>query len=218
MKYLNYPGSGSVAGQTFSRNRFGQYIRTRAIPVNPASSFQATVRARFQTNASAWRNVTALQREAWSSLGDLMSRTDSLGQTYTLTGFDAYVSINNNRVAAGDAVVTDPPLITDPGALATVTPTATIATLSVAYTATPLAANTRAFIYASPPRSPGRIFEADYRLMLVTAAAAASPASIFTAWSTRFGAPVVGQKIFVSVALYNVGFVSAPIVSSLIVA
>lgn len=218
MKYLSYPGSGSVAGQTFSRNRFGQYIRSRAIPVNPSSGFQAAVRARMQTNASAWRGLTALQREAWGSLGEQMTRTDSLGQTYALTGFDAYVSINNNKVAAGDAIVADPPLLTDPGALATITPTATIATFSVAYTATPLGAGVRAFVYASPPRSAGRIFEADFRLIQVTAAAAASPASIFTNWSARFGAPVVGQKIFVSVATYTNGFVGVPLVSSLIVA
>lgn len=218
MKILTYPQSGSVAGQTASRNRFGQYIRTRAIPVNPSSSFQAAVRARLQTNAAAWRLLTALQREAWASLGDQMSRTDSLGQVYQLTGFDAYVSVNNNKVAAGDVVVADPPLLTDPGALASITPTATIATFSVAYTATPLGAGVRAFIYASPPRSPGRIFEADFRLIQVTAAAAASPASIFTAWTARFGAPVVGQKIFVSVATYQTGFVGVPLVTSLIVA
>lgn len=218
MKILTYPQSGSVAGQTASRNRFGQYIRSRAVPVNPSSSFQAAVRARLQTNASAWRNLTALQREAWASLGEQMTRTDSLGQVYQLTGFDAYVSVNNNKVAAGDAVVSDPPLLADPGALATITPTATIATLSVAYTATPLPAGTRAFIYASPPRSAGRIFEADFRLITVTAAAATSPASIFTPWSARFGAPVVGQKIFVSVATYLNGFVGVPLVSSLIVA
>lgn len=218
MKYLNYPGSGSIAGQTFSRNRFGQYTRTRAIPVNPSSSFQMAVRARLQTNAAGWRLLTALQREAWGTLGDLMTRTDSLGQTYSLTGFDAYVSINNNRVAAGDAIVSDPPLLTDPVALVSITPTATIATLSVAYTVTPLGAGVRAFVYCSPPRSAGKIFESDLRLIQVTAAAAASPVNVFTAYAARFGAPVVGQKIFVSVATYQTGFVGTPIVSSVIVA
>jgi hypothetical protein len=218
MKILDVPQSGSVAGVTSSRNRFGQYRRTRAQPTNPSSSFQTAVRARLQLNADAWKALTAAQREGWGALGAQFSRTDSLGQTYDLTGFAAYCSINNNRLAAGDVVVADAPLFDIPAPLASVTPTATIATLSVAYTGTPLGAGIRAFISASPMRSAGRFYESDYRLINVTAAAAASPASVFTPYQARLGTPVVGAKIFVSVQLYKAGFLSTPITASLIVA
>lgn len=218
MKILDVPQSGSVGGVTSSRNRYGQYRRTRATPVNPASSFQTAVRARMQTNADAWKLLTAVQREGWQALGVQMGRTDSMGQVYDLTGFQAYCSVNNNRLAAGDAVVADAPLYDVPAPLLSITPTATIATLSVAYTATPLPAATRLFTSASPMRSAGRSFESDYRLMAVTAAAAASPHSIFTPYQARLGTPVVGAKIFVSCQVYKNGFLSQPLTASLIVA
>lgn len=218
MKVLTYPSSGSVAGQTASRNRFGQYIRTRAVPVNPSSSFQAAVRSRFQNLADAWRSITGAQRTGWADLGLQIQRTDSLGQVYTLSPLQAFMSINGERLSAGDAVVNDAPLMDLPNPLVTLTPSATVSTFSVAYTVTPLAAGQRVLVFASPQRSAGRSFESDYRLIFTSAAAAASPANIFAAYVTRFGAPVVGAKIFVSASVYAAGFVSQPLQTSLIVA
>lgn len=215
---LDVPQSGSQGGITSSRNRFGQYKRTRAIPVNPASSFQGTVRNRMSVNSAAWRALTAVQRSGWETLGAAMSRTDALGQTYTLNGFLAYCSVNNNNLAAGNAVVADAPALVTPSGLLTATVTATTATLSIAYTATPLAAGLRLFAYASPCRSAGRTFEGDLRLIQVSAAAAASPLSIFTAYAARFGAPTTGSALFTSCQIYSGGFLSGPLMGRIIVA
>lgn len=217
VKILDVPQSGSQAGTTSSRNRFGQYRRTRATPVNPNSTAQGNVRARLAANAAAWRDLTDLQRAGWASLGQMMVRTDSLGQTYSLTGFQAYCSVNNNNVAASVAVVSSAPGLVTPSAFETLTPTATAATLSVAYTITPLAAGQKAFIFASPQRSAGRNFEGDLRLVHVSAAAAASPANIFTAYQARFGTPVVGNRIFIVGIVYDGGFQSGPHITSVVV-
>lgn len=218
MKILDVPRSGSYQGVTSSRNRFGQYVRTRATPVNPASTFQTAVRARLQTAAADWRNLTATQREAWNALGEFFQRTDSLGQTYFLTGFQTFVSVNNNLRAAGDAAVTDAPLYAPPDPVLSVTPTLGAAAMSIAYTPTPLSAGERAFIFMSPPRSAGVTFEGDMRLIVVTAAAAASPANVFSAWTARFGTPVVGQRVFVNVLRYKGGFMSTPFLTTSLVA
>lgn len=210
MKFLDVPQSGSVHGVTHSRNRFGQYTRSRAIPVNPNSAAQGTIRARFGDNSQAWRSLTADQRAGWASLGAQIQRTDALGQTYTLTGQQAYILVNNNNLDAGNAVVTTAPAVLSPAGLITATITSTGGTLSIAYTATPLAAGARLFVYASPQRSVGRNFEGDYRLIYQSAAAAASPANVLAAYTSRFGAPVVGNKIFFSLAVYTGGFLSAP--------
>jgi len=218
MKYLGDPSSGSYQGKTASRNRFGQYFRTRAAPVNPNTSFQGSVRARLSANAAGWRAITDLQRAGWESLGSQISRTDSLGQAYTLNGFMAYCSVNNNNVAAGDAIVSDAPALVTPSALLTAVITLTAAAFSIAYTPTPLAAGQRLFSNASLQRSAGRSFEGDYRLIAVSAAAAASPANIFAAYSARAGTPVVGNKVFLSLQVYDTGFLSGPLVTSAIVA
>jgi len=210
MKYLDVPQSGSREAKVASRNRFGQYYRNRTSPVQPRTSAQLNQRARMATNAAGWRALTDAQRAGWLSLGLMITRTDSLGQTYSLNGFAAYCSVNNNKLQAGDAVVSAAPAVVTPAGLATVTITLTAAALSIAYTATPLPAATRLFIFASPQRSAGVSFNGDYRLLAVTAAAAASPHNLLAAYTAKFGVPVVGNKVFFSLATYSGGFIGSP--------
>lgn len=217
MKILDAPSSGSQAGTTRSHNRFGQYARTRAIPVNPRSTQQGAVRARLAANAAAWRTLTANQRAGWTDLGISVNRSDALGQSYNLTGFLTYCMVNNNNVAAGNAIVADAPALTTPSALLTAVITLTAAAFSIAYTTTPLSAGSRLFTYVSPQRSAGVAFEGDYRLIAVSAAAAASPANVFAAYSAKFGVPVVTNRIFMSLRVYNAGFLSGPLTTSQIV-
>jgi len=218
MKLLTVPQSGSLAGQTASHNRFGQYMRTRAIPVNPNSVQQGVVRARFALAASVWRTLTDAQRAGWGSLGSVMQRTDSLGQAYNLTGEQAFVSVNAVQASAGNAQLTDAPAHFTPGALLTAVVTLTAAAFSIAYTTTPLAGGARLFTFASPQRSAGRYQETDFRLLAVSAAAAASPANVYAAYVARFGVPVVGNKVFLSLQVYGNGFLSAPTYASAVVA
>ncbi len=215
---LDVPQSGSVAGVTSSRNRFGQYKRTRAIPVNPRSSRQGVIRAWLGDLSQAWRDLTDAQRAGWADLGNSYSRTDALGQAYTLTGQQAYASVNMANLDAGNATVADAPGMIAPTGLVTATVTTAGGTLSAAYTATPLAAGCRIFAYASPQRSAGRLYESDLRLIQVSAAAAASPMNLLAAYTARFGAPIVGQRIHFSFQVYEGGFLSAPLRTSVIVA
>jgi len=147
-----------------------------------------------------------------------MTRTDSLGQSYNLTGFQAYCSANNVLAACGSTLVSDAPVLSTPVGLLTMTLTLTAAAFSVAYTTTPLAANTKLIIRVSPQRSAGRSFEADFRLLTVTAAAAASPANVLTAYTAKFGVPVTGNKIFVSASTMFAGFESAALIVGQVVA
>jgi len=176
------------------------------------------VRARLSTNAAGWRTLTANQRAGWTDLGISINRSDALGQSYDLTGFLCYCMVNNNRSAAGDALLADAPGVITPVNILTAILTLTAAAFSIAYTATPLAAATRLFTYVSPQRSPGINFNGDFRLLAVSAAAAASPANVFAAYSAKFGVPVVGNKIFVAMRAYNGGFLSGAFTTNQVVA
>lgn len=218
MKILDVPRSGSYQGITSSRNRYGQYVRTRASPVQPRTPAQLNQRARMTTNAAAWRGLTDAQRAGWLDLGLNMSRTDALGQSYTLNGFGAFCSVNNNKLDAGDAAITDATAIVTPIDLVTVTLTLTAAAASAAYTTTPLAAGYRIFAWASPQRSAGVKFNGDYRLLQVSAAAAASPMNLLAAFTAKFGVPVVGNRVFFSFQTYLGGFKGSPFNVSQVVA
>jgi hypothetical protein len=147
-----------------------------------------------------------------------MTRTDSLGQTNTLQGNQAYISVNNNRVMTGLTPVSDAPGVATPVSLLTVTLTLTAAAFSIAYTATPLAAATYLAVYASPQRSAGRNYESDFRLIKVSAAAAASPLVVLTEYTAKFGVPIVGNRIFLSLVTVTLGFESGPYLLSQVVA
>jgi hypothetical protein len=218
MKFLDVPQSGSYASATHSRNQFGQYVRVRATPVNPRSPAQVNQRTRQSVNAAAWRALTATQRAGWGSLGAQMSRTDALGQSYTLTGFQAYCSVNNNLAFTGLAAVSSAPLLAIPTGLASATVTLTSASFSIAYTATPLPAATYLIVRCSKQRSAGRSYEADYRAVFTSAAAAASPANVLSAYQAKFGNPVTGNKIFISLTVSSGGFESASLLVAQVVA
>lgn len=217
MKILDVPRSGSYQGITSSRNRYGQYVRTRATPVNPASTAQGIVRARMSANAAAWRTLTDVQRAGWESLGLEMTRTDSLGSTYTLTGFQAYCSVNNNLSQLSVANVDDAPALATPEAIATATITLSDAAFSIAFTPTPLGADEKLLVFCSPQVSAGRSFESDMRLIFVGAAATTSPANVFSAYSAKFGTPVIDNKVFVTLFRSVGGFTSGPLIKSAVV-
>lgn len=218
MKILDVTQSGSMGGTTSSRNHYGQYRRRRAIPVNPRTSFQGAVRDRLAITAAGWRAITANQRAGWTDLAQQINKSDSLGQSHTMKGFNCYCMVNQTRLAAGDAVLADAPLLATPAPPTTVTITLTSAALSVAYTPTPLGAGLRLFSYMSGNMSAGRNFNKNVKLIAVSAAAAASPANLFAAFSARYGVPVTGSQIFFVFKVYSGGFLSGPLEVSQIVA
>jgi hypothetical protein len=218
MKVLKAPQSGSQAGTTAGRNRFGQYERTRAIPVNPNSSAQGLARARLSANSAAWRLLTAGQRAGWAGLAASMSRTDSLGQSYVMQGNQAYCSVNNIRLLQGLTVVADAPALATPATITGLVITLTAASFSLAYTPTPMPAAAYLGVWASPQRSAGRAYENDFRFIKVSAVAGASPLVILTEYTAKFGVPVVGNRIFISAVSMTLGFESGPFITSAIVA
>ena len=103
--------SGSAGGLTASRNRFGMYFRARAVPVNPNTTFQQSVRALLATFATRWGTITVTQRDAWDVYATNTTVVNKLGQSVTLTGFMQYVRSNTARVQAGLTVVDDAPTV-----------------------------------------------------------------------------------------------------------
>jgi len=171
----------------------------------------------MSANAALWRTLSASQRAGWNDLGLSMVRSDSLGQSYSLTGFQAFCSVNNCLASSGAVGVTAAPGLVTPTGLLTGILTITAATMSLAYTTTPLAAGVKAQVFASPQRSAGRAFEGDFRDLMVSAAAAASPLDLLAAYTAKFGAPVLGNRIFVSVVTTIGGFQSGALITSAVV-
>jgi len=87
--------SGSIGGNTFSRNRYGRYVRAKTVPVNPKSTGQQEVRAALAFLTDRWsQTLTGVQRAAWNLYGTNVAMTNALSETVYLSGFNHYIRSN----------------------------------------------------------------------------------------------------------------------------
>jgi len=113
--------SGSLAGNTYARNRYGNYVRARTKPTNPNTARQVAIRASMSEMTTYWsQTLTAVQRTAWNLYGSNVAMTNRLGETVKLSGFNHFLRSNIMRNRVGLGVVADGPVIfelpaADPG-------------------------------------------------------------------------------------------------------
>jgi len=89
--------SGSIAGNTFARNRSGSYVRARTKPVNPNTARQTEVRAAIAFLTERWSNgITAANRAAWNLYASNVLLKNRLGVDVHLSGFNHFIRSNTN--------------------------------------------------------------------------------------------------------------------------
>lgn len=198
---------GSIDGIVYSKNQYGAYARVKVSPVQPRTSTQIATRAIFAEMSTAYSNtLTDAQRSAWKLFATNNPTVDVFGNSKTLSALAMYQSVNSVLKHAGVARIDDPPANMDVTALLTATVASTVALQDVAitFTATPLGATHRLYVYATSPL-PGGVSFIENRLKLLSssAAAAASPVNMGADYVARFGALIAGQRIGILVATVN---------------
>lgn len=104
--------SGSLAGQTHARNRFGNYIRSRTKPVNPQTDRQNNARDIVAFLAEYWHSTLEdAERTAWATYAAAVAMKNRLGETVYLTGFNHFIRSNSVRLLMGLAVVEPGPTV-----------------------------------------------------------------------------------------------------------
>jgi len=117
MALIKYGGgiiqmSGSIAGTTHARNRYGNYARARTKPVNPNTALQVQVRAIIADLTARWsQTLTDDQRTAWNLYGSNVAMKNRLGEVIKLTGFNHYIRSNANLRRLGLTLVDNGPVI-----------------------------------------------------------------------------------------------------------
>lgn len=149
---------GSVAGNTFARNRGGAYVRQKVAPIQPRTARQLAQRAILTEVSQAWRTLTDAQRQGWTNWADNHPVMDVFGDTLVLAGNGAYSRVNAVRLTAGLAKTATAPADETPVANANaVTATGSTGIVNVAFAAAP--ANGKLFlVYTTSGKSPGVSF------------------------------------------------------------
>jgi hypothetical protein len=186
-----------LGGSVFSRNRGGNYIRRRVVPINRNTTSQRGSRTRFTGLSQGWRGLTATQQTAWNNATGNFPRKDRLGNTIVLSGANLYQSLNNTLINAGIATIATPPIASTIVGPATFSATYVAGVSTLTFTATPVPTGQAYLVFATRGLSPGVSFvKSQFRLITTFAAAAASPQIVTTPYIAKFGAVVVGQKVF----------------------
>ncbi|MBA7554416.1 hypothetical protein ES705_47036 [subsurface metagenome] len=108
---------GSIAGNVFSRNRYGAYSRARTKPINRNTPLQDAIRAIVSVVSRAWFETASQdQRDAWGVFAANVPAKNKLGEVIYLSGFNQYVKSNVTSISAGlPAIQAAPTTFTLPG-------------------------------------------------------------------------------------------------------
>lgn len=181
---------GSAGALTGSRNRYGNYFRSKTVPVNPATPAQELVRNIHRTLVDAWTTIlTEEQLNDWGVYAFNTQIPDSQGGFTTLTGQAMYIRCNLPRVYAGLDRIDDGPAVFNLGSYTAPTINSFDAgnqQVDINFTPADVWANTDGaglLIYASRPQNPTvNFFKGPYRLAAVVlgdgAVAPTSPVTV----------------------------------------
>lgn len=210
--------SGSIGGTVYSRNRYGLYMRTRSIPVNPQSAYQQTQRNHIAQASQFWGGLTDAQRAAWRSWAQNNPITDRLGMSQVLTGHAACVKLNARLLYSENGMISLPPAVAPPDGFTAFALTADLGAgnFEIVFAATPVGANNKYIVSAAVVDSPGQAyFNGLFKQLPASSANATSPYGCQSDIEDRFGTLQVGQKVAVRGLILDTatGLYSAPSLS-----
>lgn len=211
--------SGSIGGQTFSRNRGGQYIRRRAIPSLVSSPAAVNIKALLAAYSQAWQGLTSAQRNAWLEYARQTPVLNALGNSITRSGAQAYIACNTRIALAAGTAISVPPIVNAPDALTAYTQTYDIGagTFESTFTPTPIGATNFLWYRVAVVNSAGINYVTN--LLRFVGVSAANQATGFDAQSiieSRWGSLTVGQTVHIRLHVFDraTGLLSPPRVAS----
>jgi hypothetical protein len=209
---------GTIDGITYSAGKSGPWARGWGRGANQRTTPQTTQRNRQSSFAAQWRAMTAVQQAAWNTWAALpgQNKTNSLGVTYSVSGFDWFVALNGNLQAAGDPGITAVPVLAVPAAplaiSATVRSDVTGGNSNVTFNAADPNLGMRAPIFCQLVNSIGRtVGNPRDRLIIGTPIVGSLAIFVTTPIRTKYGAILIGQRAFFKTMWQNAeGRRSAP--------
>jgi hypothetical protein len=181
---------GSIAGVTFTRNRYGAVARQKVSGVQPRTVRQLDQRAIFTAASQAWRSLTPDQQAAWAAYAASHPFSDVFGDSQVLAANALFTGVQSDLSTLGlDATVSPP---ADP----TTTPTPALSAVAdsgagtITITTAAQVVDTGFYeVFATPALSPGAQF-AGSKLRLVGVQATVAAAVSVVATPGTFGATV----------------------------
>lgn len=187
--------SGRVGGYVFSRNRGGSYVRNGSVPSTVVTEKALQFKSFLATASQYWTSLTDAERLSWTVWAQSKTSTNRLGRSISLNGQNWFVSLNSRLAAAGESMISVPPVTSSPVGvvISAFTVDAGVGATQVTFTPAPLDANQKLWVRGAMVSSSAiNNVENLLTTLTITAAAAASPLDLETPLVYSFGALSVG--------------------------
>jgi hypothetical protein len=198
MKIIDVPQTGKLGLTVTYPSRTGLIRRSWVVPANPQTADQLLVRSRLATQAAAYDALTEAQQNAWIAAAAQQQTRPTLGQSGPMTGLQLFVKVNANLAAVGEPAVTTPPdrptfdanvaqslELTNPGG---------VVAIKLVCSGTSDAFN---LVWACAPQNSGTRRAAGWRYLGELPEVVAGKADLTSLYTDKFGAPAVGDRLFV---------------------
>lgn len=195
--------SGKLNGMVHARNKGGNYIRKWSKPLNPKSDLQLAVRNSLTTLSREWGALTEAKRSSWIALASNIVRKNRIGESVSLSGNALYNEFNGNLATIGLASISTAPAFSAPELPSIKSLVVKAATFTFDL---PVIAATQYFVICATPQvSAGKTNIANKLRVLITTigTGAVIHENILAAYTAKFGVPVLGKKIQISVKVVN---------------
>lgn len=197
---------GGLNGSVASRNRYGNYLRTKTTPINRQTTYQTTIRNLFGAVSQAFRDLTTAQIKSWNSAVSNFIGTNVFGDSVTPSGSNLHQAINMNLAVIGESLLTEPPIPTAVNYFTTFTAAVAEGAGTMLLTFAPVIdAGDTIIVFGTPAVSPGKSFlKNQYRKFDLLTSADLTGIDVATEYEAKFGTiGAAGQKIGLALKVVN---------------
>lgn len=204
-------GSGKLGGHVFSKNRGGNYLRTKTTPTNPQTPAQTAVRSIFAALSSAWSGLDQAERQSWEDRSAEYARTNIFGDLKNPNGKALFQRLNQNLMLAGEAA-----LDVCPQSASVVSAVVISVNLKTGAPGSDIIlgndlTGSKVIIWASGPVSPGTTFVKNkLRVLEYSDGTALNNVSFDASYTAKYGTPVAGEVVFIAIQTMNANGQKSP--------
>jgi len=191
---------GSIAGNTYSQNSSGQYVRAKTSPVQPSTPAQQLQKQNLTNVTQSWRGLTQAERDQWIQAAPIFNNNNVFGNNVPLTAQQLFMRLNLNLLSIAQPVITVPPVPTAVFGFTALSLAANTTGGSLDATFAPvIPVGTSIVVRSTTQLSAGIQFAKNFFRKIGTIDSTdLSPLDIAVLYTTKFGAlPVIGTKVFV---------------------
>ena len=203
-------GSGKLGGHVASKNKGGNYLRTKVTPANPQTAEQSNVRSIFATISSGWSSLTESNRLSFADKVGEYSQTNIFGDLKSPTAKALYQRLNQNLLLVGRPKLSVCP---SPTAIPTATFDAVVYVDGSSLSAEFLGSCTGSYVVisATPPMSAGTSFVKNkLRVVSTVQGDVDFGVNIMSDYVAKFGVIPVNSNIVFAVKFINANGQASP--------